>query len=245
MQVMDVEEDGGDSIVVDLTPEAADAPISPKQVIVYKNAAGLPVVVAPTQEAVKALGIEAIGTKDVPTGTAFKIMDADDLPADLTVNWLGDEELTDGVGEAEMYGEPVPILSPDEELAAAKARAKDRAVEWIEQFLGRFTEGYPTLEVQAWPSKLAAARKFLEDGTVGEILSFEAQLTGEAVGDLVPVIVAKGTLLENIAGKVSGMRRNLWASIDGLTDASDLPDLLEAAMLDAEEKLAEVLSHGG
>jgi hypothetical protein len=141
--------------------------------------------------------------------------------------------------------DPASLLSPQEALAQAKDQAKKRAVAWIEQFLGRFTEGYPTHEVQAWPSKLAAARRFQEDGTEADILTIEANRIGKAVADIVPGIVIKGTLLENISAEAAGMRRNLFEGIDAATDADDLPDLLDRAMRGAEQQLAEVLSHGG
>lgn len=71
------------------------------QVIIYKQDNGVISVVHPTQEAVEALGIEAIAAKDVPTGRPYKIMEETDLPANrsMRAGWTVDDAvLTDGVG---------------------------------------------------------------------------------------------------------------------------------------------------
>lgn len=71
------------------------------QVILYKQDNGVAAVIYPTQEAVDAIGIEAIAAKDVPTGKPYKIIDSADLPADRSQRngWtVDDAELTDGVG---------------------------------------------------------------------------------------------------------------------------------------------------
>lgn len=71
------------------------------QAIIYKQDNGVVAVIYPTQEAIDALGIEAIAAKDVPTGKPYKIIDSADLPADRSQRngWTVDEaDLTDGVG---------------------------------------------------------------------------------------------------------------------------------------------------
>jgi hypothetical protein len=71
------------------------------QVIIYKQDNGVISVVYPTQEAVEAVGIEAIAAKDVPTGRPYKIIEATDLPTSRgqRMGWTVDDAiLTDGVG---------------------------------------------------------------------------------------------------------------------------------------------------
>ena len=72
------------------------------KVIIYKQDNGSVAVIYPNQTAVDKYGIDALAKKDVPTGKAYKIIDSDDLPTDLTFfeAWTGDEKLlTDGVGD--------------------------------------------------------------------------------------------------------------------------------------------------
>ncbi len=69
--------------------------------ILYKTDEGGVAVVIPSPEAIEKYGIEAIALKDVPSGKAFKIVEASDIPSDRTFRaaWEVDEStLTDGVG---------------------------------------------------------------------------------------------------------------------------------------------------
>lgn len=70
------------------------------QCIIFKNDEGGVSVIHPTPEAIKLYGIEAIALKDVPSGKAYKIIDASELPDRSQRNqWDVDEALlTDGVG---------------------------------------------------------------------------------------------------------------------------------------------------
>lgn len=71
------------------------------QVIIYKQDTGVVSVIYPTQEAIDAIGIEAIAAKDVPAGKPYKIIDSADLPPDRSQRngWtVDDADLTDGVG---------------------------------------------------------------------------------------------------------------------------------------------------
>jgi hypothetical protein len=54
------------------------------QVIIYKQDDGGVAVVVPTPEALEQIGIQAIASKDVPTGKPFKIVDASEIPSDRT-----------------------------------------------------------------------------------------------------------------------------------------------------------------
>jgi len=68
--------------------------------IIYKNNQGGVSVIVPWLGS--GLTIEQIAAKDVPTGKPYKIVDADDIPADRSQRdlWIVDEaDLTDGVGE--------------------------------------------------------------------------------------------------------------------------------------------------
>lgn len=85
------------------------------QVVIYKQDSGSASIIYPTQEAIAAIGINAIAAKDVPTGKPYKIMEinAENFPLDGTVNEVGipnidkvafseweinEADLTDGVG---------------------------------------------------------------------------------------------------------------------------------------------------
>ena len=66
--------------------------------IIYKNTDGTVAVIIPAD---CGLTIEQIAAKDVPTGLAYKIVDAADIPTDRADRalWEVDEaDLTDGVG---------------------------------------------------------------------------------------------------------------------------------------------------
>ena len=58
-------------------------------------------IIRPTEEALLKYGIEAIAAKDVPAGKPYKIVDANEIPADRSQRnaWtVADADLTDGVG---------------------------------------------------------------------------------------------------------------------------------------------------
>ena len=52
--------------------------------IVYKNDEGGISIVIPTPEALTTMTIEEIAAKDVPTGKAYNIVDASEIPTDRT-----------------------------------------------------------------------------------------------------------------------------------------------------------------
>jgi hypothetical protein len=69
------------------------------QRIIYKTPEGGVAVITPAPDC--GLTIEEIAAKDVPTGLPYKIVDADQIPADRQWRdlWDVDEaDLTDGVG---------------------------------------------------------------------------------------------------------------------------------------------------
>ena len=69
-----------------------------EQRIIYQNDTGGVAVLIPAD---CGLTIEQIAAKDVPTGKAYKIVDAADIPTDRQwrAEWTVDEaDLTDGVG---------------------------------------------------------------------------------------------------------------------------------------------------
>jgi len=70
------------------------------QVIIYHQDTNIPAVIMPTQEALDQYGIMAIAIKDVPAGKRFKIVNASDLPKDISQEaWVvSEDDLTDGVG---------------------------------------------------------------------------------------------------------------------------------------------------
>lgn len=83
------------------------------QVIIYKQDNGVIAIIRPTEEAVAIYGIEAIASKDVPSGKPYKIINDIDLPQDRSNRHLwtcDDADLTDGIGaewDTFPIGEPV------------------------------------------------------------------------------------------------------------------------------------------
>lgn len=72
-----------------------------QKVIIYKTDNGSVAVILPLQKTIDMYGIDAIAKKDVPAGKPYKIIDASELPTDLSLRnaWTVDEaDLTDGVG---------------------------------------------------------------------------------------------------------------------------------------------------
>jgi hypothetical protein len=77
------------------------------QRIIYKSDDGTIAIIAPTDEALNKYTIAEIAQKDVPSGSAYKIVSVDDIPTDRTFRnaWEIDEALlTDGIGsEHDMF----------------------------------------------------------------------------------------------------------------------------------------------
>ena len=71
--------------------------------ILFKQEDGTVAIVSPSDNC--DLTVEQIAIKDVPKGCKFKIVPTSDIPTDRTFRnaWVVDEnELTDGVGEADL-----------------------------------------------------------------------------------------------------------------------------------------------
>ena len=71
--------------------------------IIFKNDEGGVSIIVPSQEALSTKTIEAIASKDVPSGKSYKIVDEADISNDRTFRgaWEVDEALlTDGVGNS-------------------------------------------------------------------------------------------------------------------------------------------------
>jgi hypothetical protein len=76
------------------------------QRIIYETDEGGVAVIIPTQSALDEHGIDAIAAKDVPSGKAYKIINADDVPSDRTFRdaWEADLTNPDGIGgEHDMF----------------------------------------------------------------------------------------------------------------------------------------------
>jgi|TARA_B100001939_G_C16777434_1_gene545393 hypothetical protein len=70
--------------------------------ILYKQDNGTISIIVPTADALQIMSIEEIARKDVPTGKAYKIVNASEISSDRTFRdaWtILDSELTDGVGD--------------------------------------------------------------------------------------------------------------------------------------------------
>ncbi len=70
------------------------------QRIIYQTEEGGVVVLIPTPECLMNYTIEEIAAKDVPAGVPYKIINAEDQPADRTFRnaWVAVIDIPDGVG---------------------------------------------------------------------------------------------------------------------------------------------------
>lgn len=79
------------------------------KVIIYEQDSGVVAIVHPTEEAVAIYGIEAIAQKDVPAGKPYKIIDASEIPADLTFRDAWEADLSNphgyGIGAEAWFAE--------------------------------------------------------------------------------------------------------------------------------------------
>ena len=72
-----------------------------KQVIIYLNSNNTLAIIVPSPECLMQYSIDLIAKKDVPPNSPYKIINADELPTDMTFRsaWYVDKEiLTDGLG---------------------------------------------------------------------------------------------------------------------------------------------------
>ena len=88
------------------------------QCIIYNQDNGMPAVAMPTEEALVDHTIMEVAIKDVPAGKPFKIVDASELPQDITQEYwvIDNSELTDGIGGESNEFDPKPEPVIDEEL---------------------------------------------------------------------------------------------------------------------------------
>ena len=85
--------------------------------IIYKNSDESIAIIHPTSEALKFMTIEEIALKDVPTGLAFAIVNASEIPTDRAYReaWVVDSSLlTDGVGAEYGVGSANLLIGYDE-----------------------------------------------------------------------------------------------------------------------------------
>lgn len=121
----------------------------------------------------------------------------------------------------------------------AKAEAKAKVVAWASAALAPFTSGYPSEEVVAWGSKLAAARKVLA-GAAEPLISIEAQALGVPATALAAKVVEKGSLYEAIVALASAIRGKTHAAIDAAASANEVDAVLASAMDEATATLASL-----
>ena len=85
--------------------------------IIYKNSDESIAVIHPTSEALEIMTLEEIALKDVPTGSAFAIVNDSEIPTDRAFRdaWaIEDSLLTDGVGADYGVGSANLLVGYDE-----------------------------------------------------------------------------------------------------------------------------------
>ncbi|MCT4654347.1 MAG: hypothetical protein N4A65_00920 [Cohaesibacter sp.] len=129
-------------------------------------------------------------------------------------------------------------------LDEEKDKAKQKVVEFASQIGAQLTADVPEAEQKAWPLKEAAARAQIA-GTMSdqdkELLDIERGLTGEDEATLVAAILTKAELFRKASAMIAGVRRKTIAAIDAVKTVEELEDILDAAKLEAETKLTELV----
>jgi hypothetical protein len=85
------------------------------KVIIYNQDNGIPAVMTPSPECLKAYSIIEIAIKDVPAGKPFKIVDVSELPQDVPQEYwvIDDKDLNDGIGGESNEFEPSEVQNED------------------------------------------------------------------------------------------------------------------------------------
>ncbi|MEM1299391.1 MAG: hypothetical protein AAGH68_08915 [Pseudomonadota bacterium] len=134
-------------------------------------------------------------------------------------------------------------LEPFEPLPYPDLATAQRAmIGWIDAFMAQFTQGYSAAEVQAFPAKAEAARRYLAAGDAPEpldakLIEPEAEKKGIAPADLCHAILANAERLNEIISLTSGLRSELDQRL-GLADPSDYAAILTDAQTQAIDEAA-------
>ena len=129
-------------------------------------------------------------------------------------------------------------------LAETKSRAFLAVAKYADQTATKIAGNIPLAEQLGWAAKEVEARTLLA-GQISEeqaqMLSFEAQITGEAISDLATSVVAKADSYKKLVALIAGFRRSATGNIGNAKTLKDVDEILIAAQSKAETALEELL----
>ena len=147
--------------------------------------------------------------------------------------------------EITLPGITVPEDSFSEEpdlrtLEEVKAEAIERVTISHSDFLRELTGDATLEERDTWQSKALAAEAIL-NGTDSpaqlDMITTEAELTGETVNELVQTILQKHQVYSKLIGLAAGMKRKTQSQISEASDISEIEKILTSASAEAISKV--------
>lgn len=130
-------------------------------------------------------------------------------------------------------------------LTDAKTAAKKTVAKYADAMSEAITGVVPMAEQLSWPTKEEAALAYQNSTATAiqiALLEAEAQVTGEAVGDLVTKILSNANLYHTAAGLIAGQRRKVSSLIDAAIDEVTIQAILDQAKVEADAMLEQLLS---
>lgn len=125
-----------------------------------------------------------------------------------------------------------PVLPIYPTLALAQAAM----LAWINDFAAGVDAGMPEAELRSLPVKAAAARAHEAGEATAEqiaMLQSEADLTGETVDALADEIIVNANAADQVAAKISGLRRALNKQLKEAADAFEYDVILDVGKAQA------------
>lgn len=160
-----------------------------------------------------------------------------------TTYWLADgsEHRMDQLGplpDAALSEAPIQPAYPTFE------EARSELLSTLNQALRQLTGTVPALEHASWPTKAAAARAVLDDSAAphqAEMIAAEAAVRGKAPAQMATLIVERATRYEAVIARTAGLRANLDAALEAVSDPFDYAPILE----DGKAQLAALAAEFG
>jgi hypothetical protein len=129
--------------------------------------------------------------------------------------------------EAALAMGPAPYVptDPEEILVICRALALEAVLARIEALTAQFTVGYPSAEIQSWPTKAAEAAIVLAGGS-SAMIAAEAAGRGKTLQEMATKIAENAAFYTTIIGAMSGVRGSAGEAIA----AAATPEEVEAAL---------------
>jgi hypothetical protein len=126
---------------------------------------------------------------------------------------------------------PAPYVptDPEEILLICRALALEAMLARIEALTAQFTAGYPSAEIQSWPTKAAEAAIVLAGGA-SAMITAEAAGRGKTAQEMATMIAANAAFYTTIIGAMSGVRGSAGEAIAAATTPEEVDAALGAAL---------------